>query len=744
MNSLGTDMGATETDYEEDEGPTHEEVEAMRLKRQAVLSDILAMRGRWIEYRLNSGVEERWRKATRLYFGADIGKVNDFTETLKSGPARKPAATQNRSKVSINIVRPKVDQAVSRLCEIMLPINDSNFGLDATPVADAVADMVGDKRPTIDPATGQPTGFTAEVEAEAISQAARNSVEKHEKVIQDQHAECSYDAQLRLAMEDYCRLGTMIIEGPMPQSVQVVRWAPGSDGQMRKIIESKVNPVSRRRDPWDVWFSPDCGNDHQRGGGYWVRIMVSRKELRRLKEQPGFSAEDIESVLKESPTRVTAESRTKTVVNRDSSYELFVYHGEIEPEQFASCTALDDEDHGEVEFGIVMIINNKMVGAMPSWIDDGKLPVSVACYRATDDSPYGLGIPDEQEDQQAVVQGAWRQLMDHGRYTVGTQFVMRRKGLTPATNPGSYQFEPNRMWLADDSVSDVRQVMTAIDVPSHLGDYLNIVKAAMEYADVESNMPQMLSGSGGGNAHETLGGMELLFNNASTTLRHRVRTLDDCITGPQVSGYYAWNMDFHPDPSIKVEAKVITKGSTVLLEKDIQNKMTVNLAAVLQNPKYAEFVDPEKELNIVLRSMKIRPEEVKKSAQQIKQAQDNPQQPAPDPKIVAAQMNLESKKMDIADSQQQREFEAGRNNQELEFRRENLAYNTMREDKEFEIAMTDMSIKRDTSLIKIDADTMKSREGIIAKQRMEALKIDAQNQRFNAESALRVSTGQGI
>ena len=68
----------------------------------------------------------------------------------------------------------------------------------------------------------------------------------------------------------------------------------------------------------------------------------------------------------------------------------------------------------------------------------------------------------------------------------------------------------------------------------------------------------------------------------------------------------------------------------------------------------------------------------------------------------------------------------------------------MREDKEFEIAMTDMSIKRDTSLIKIDADTMKSREGIIAKQRMEALKIDAQNQRFNAESALRVSTGQGI
>lgn len=724
--------------------------EKMREERKAVLDDLIAMRGRWIEYRRNTGVEDRWRKATRLYFGADIAKTNEFTETLKNGPSKPKAASSGptRSRVSINIVRPKVDQAVARICEIMLPVDDSNFGLTATPVADAVAELVGDQRPTLDPRTGQPTGFTADIEAKSISEAAAESVAKHEKVIQDQHAECGYDAQLRLAFEDYCRLGTAVVEGPIPEAQRRVRWQAGTDGVMRKVVEVKVVPVSRRRDCWDVWFSPDCGNDHQRGGGYWSRRMVSRKELRALREQPGYSTADIDAVLKETPTRVNAAARVKTLVTQDSSYELFIWHGEIEPEQYRCCTILDEREEGEeedeVEFGIVMIVNDKMIGAMPSWIDDGKLPVSVACWRATDDSPYGLGIPDEQEDQQAVVASAWRQLMDHGRFTVGTQFIMRRDGLTPATNPGSYAYEPNRVWLAGKDIDDVRKAMAAVDVPNHLAEYLAVVKAAMEFADTESNMPQLLAGSGGGNAHETLGGMSMLFNNATTTLRHRVRTLDDNITDPQVSGYYDWNMSFHPDPSIKVEAKVVAKGSTVLLEKDIQNQMTINLATILQNPKYAPFIDDEKELDIILRAMKVRPEDVKKDAAAIEESKANPPEAQPDPKIVAAGMNLEAKKMDIADSEQQRQFEADRNNQELAFRRENLAYNSRREDQEFTIAMNDQAIKRDATLIKIDADVMKSREGIIAKQRMQALDIDAQNQRMNAELATKYSMGSGI
>lgn len=733
-----------------------EYVESLRQRRQGVLDDMIKMRNRWMEYRRNSGVEQRWRKASALYFGIDLEQSKtELEDVLKNGPSRRSRAKPNRSRVKVNIVRPKVDQAVARLCEILLPVDDSNFGLSPTPVADAVAELIGNKTPTIDPATGQPTGFTADEEARAIGEAAAESVAKMEKVIQDQHAECGYDAQLRMGIEDYCRLGTMIVEGPVPMASKRVRWAAGSDGQFRKIVETKLEPISRRLDLWDTWFSPDCGNDHQRGGGYWVRRMVSRKDLRALREQPGFSAADIDAVLKETPTRVAgAESRVKrTVVTEDSSYELFIWHGDIEPDRFRDCVCLDESEldgegnaiEQEVERGLVMICNERLVGALESWLEPGDpMPVSVACWRATDDSPYGLGIPDEQDDQQSVVNGAWRQLMDHGRYTVGVQFVRKKGGINPATDAGDITPTPNRMWDADDSVEDVRKAFAAIDVPSHLSDYLNIVKTAMEYADTESNMPALLSGSNTGNAHETLGGMAMLFNNATTTLRHRVRVLDDKITDTQVAGYYDWNMSFHPDSSIKAEAKVVTKGSTVLLEKDIQNQMTLQAAALLQNPKYEKFIDPEKELDILLRAMKMNPVQLKRAAAEVKQLEENPPQPPADPRIVAAQMNMQAKQLDIEDRQRQREFEERRNQDELGFRQENLLYNKDREDKEYRIAMTDQAIKRDATLLKIDADVLKTREGIIAKQRMQALQIDAENQRMNAELATKAQMGSGI
>lgn len=754
MNSSATDITLVEYD-----GQTMSEAEyAQRLmeKRNGVLQDMLDMRNRWMEYRRNSGVEQRWRKASMLYFGYDLDQSkSELEETLKNGPSRRSRAKPNRSRVRINIIRPKVDQAVARLCEIMLPVDGSNFGLEPTPVADAVAELVGVNKPTIDPRTGQPTGFTADEEAVAITSAAAESVAKMEKVIQDQQAECGYNAQIRLGMEDMCRLGTKIIEGPVPQLQRRTRWAAGSDGQFRKVVQNVMQPISRRIDLWDVWFSPDCGNDHQRGAGYWKRVMVSRKELRELKRQPGFSAADIDAVLRQTPSRVAgAEGRVKkTNITEDSSYEMFVWHGEIEPEKYEACTCLDEpelDDDGnpiddEVSTGLIMICNERLIGAMPSWIEPGeKMPVSVACWRATDDSPYGLGIPDEQEDQQSVVNAAWRQLMDHGRYTVGVQFIRKKKGVNPAIDRDDLTPTPNRMWDADDSVEDVRKAMAAIDVPSHLGDYLNIVKAAMEYSDTESNMPALLSGSNTGNAHETLGGMAMLFNNATTTLRHRVRGLDDNITDPQVQGYYNWNMDFHPDPKIKAEAKVITKGSTVLLEKDIQNQLTLQAAAVLQNPKYEKFIDPEKELDILLRAMKMRPESLKRDAAEVKQLQENPPPAPQDPKIVAAEMNMKAKELDIADRKEQRAFEAVRNQAELGFRHENLRYNSEREDMEYRIAMNDQAIKRDTALIKLDADVLKSREGIIAKQRMQALQIDAENQRMNAELATKARMGSGI
>ena len=93
---------------------------------------------------------------------------------------------------------------------------------------------------------------------------------------------------------------------------------------------------------------------------------------------------------------------------------------------------------------------------------------------------------------------------------------------------------------------------------------------------------------------------------------------------------------------------------------------------------------------------------------------------------------------------QQRAFEQSRNESELMLKREQLTYNSQREQAEFEIAQTDSAIQRDMTIAKLGQDAQLTREQIAAKERLEALKIDNERQIFNAEAALRVRTGAGI
>ena len=133
------------------------------------------MRDKWVQARATlTDVEKRWRKNTDLYYGDNINTPNEFENTLRNGPPARKAQDGNRSRVVINIVRPKVDQAISRMCEILFPVDDRNWGLKPTPLPE-LATMVGNDTPTVDPMTGQPTGLTANDEADAIMQAAKEA-----------------------------------------------------------------------------------------------------------------------------------------------------------------------------------------------------------------------------------------------------------------------------------------------------------------------------------------------------------------------------------------------------------------------------------------------------------------------------------------------------------------------------------------------------------------------------------------
>jgi len=701
------------------------------------------MRDKWVQHRASHDVEKRWRRNAQLYFGERTESTGEFENTLRNGPPARKVTDGNRSRVVINIVRPKVDQAIARMCEILFPVDDRNWDIKPTPIPE-IADMTGDQRPTVDPATGQPTGMTANDEANIVMEAAKKAAEAMRNSIDDSLTECEYNGESRKMVENGVRLGTGIMYGPFPARQTSKVWLPQPDGTQTLQYNEDIVPASQSLDPWDVWFDPACGNDHQRGRGFWMRRNVTRKELRGVVGLPGYDTESIREVLRTSPNRIrVAEGRVMRDVIQEDSYEMWTYHGEIEPDEMLTLTERTGDPISDVSFGVLVMVNDKVIGAMPSWVADETLPVDVWCWRKSDDSPYGYGLPDELEHQQRVVNSAWRQVMDNGRTSLGGQIVMK-KGLVIPQN-GSYEITPNKIWLAKDDLEDVRQAFSVFEFNSHLQELLAIAQAAMGFADTEANMPQILGGQQG-SAPETVGGMVMLYNNANAVLRQRVKLYDDNITRPHIGRYYDWKMANDPEPAIKGDYEVDARGSTALIERDIQNQALLNLANITNNPRYTPHLKEREELRAILKAFKVNPDELMKTEDQFSQDQQAmAEQGAPqDPKIATEEMRMQAKQLDLQDRDKQRNFELTKQERELLVREKTLAYNIERERAESEQSAIDNQLTRDLAIAKLESTNQFDRENLAAKERLEMIKIQDGRERFNAEAALKVRQGSGI
>ena len=115
-------------------------------------------------------------------------------------------------------------------------------------------------------------------------------------------------------------------------------------------------------------------------------------------------------------------------------------------------------------------------------------------------------------------------------------------------------------------------------------------------------MPLIVRGAASSGA---VGSDQLQTNAATTILRRLAKNFDDHITRPHLSNYFRWLKEFGP---VQVnEAIIHARGSSVLVERDIQAQALIQLVQLSQNPIYnmdpalvakewviTQRIDPEK------------------------------------------------------------------------------------------------------------------------------------------------------
>ena len=308
-----------------DDQVTDPDPELLKEDRLAKLGRELSKRRQeWVRARRSSGVEKRWKNDWDQYNGLD--PVNtaaaSMMDSVQQGgfPAagRKDSKPQ-RSKVFVNITRPKTNAAVARLQEMLFPTDDRNWGLTLAPVdepADPIHPFVTPAQPAapqsapadvsmgsqagpaatsgsdqpapqgsdqsvpqgVSAAQGQPSqsagglppsdGSLTDAEYTKLLQreASQKALNAMQDEIDSQLDEAQYNAIGRQVLHYAGVMGTGVIKGPIVVNRMRKMWQPMGDIHVLKMVEEK-KPSLECIDPRHIFPDPGCGNNIHNGSG---------------------------------------------------------------------------------------------------------------------------------------------------------------------------------------------------------------------------------------------------------------------------------------------------------------------------------------------------------------------------------------------------------------------------------------------------------------------------------------------
>lgn len=632
---------------------------AQRLRDLSLL--LVSKRQEAVDGRASSGVEEIWTEDEEAYEGIDDANRSEsrvMKPTSSSGGLmRTRAASVTRSTVFIRLTTQYVDSAAARVSDMLLPTDDRCFEIKATPVPDLMG-LLDDQTPVtenglpaIRPATPQDTNviqgpnnvpavqITVGDKAQQELDKANESAKKAQTQIDDWLVECQWHAEKRKSIHDRAKLGVSVMKGPFPQKKRTTKMQMVS-GRSALVVLEEIKPASKRIDPWNFYPDPACGEDIHNGNYTFEKDFLTDKQLRALVGVPGYLEEEIKECLKEGPQKAYAEGNKKKNQADSDLYQVWYYHGEIKIADLrAAGYDFQGEDEGKSDEdslpAVMTMVNDRVIKAALNILDSGSFPYDVCVWQVRSGSWVGLGVARQLREAQGGLNAAVRNLMDNAALSGGPMLIVNRNLIQPVVK-GDWTLTPRKVFETTedaDNTTDVRQALVAVNIPSMQNELMQIIEFFLKMAEQTTGMPMLLQGQTG-NAPDTLGGQLLANNNASTVLRRLARLDDDCSTEPHIRRYYEYLLLHGDDDSAKGNFQIDARGSSALVERDIQNHATLQILQFATNPAFG--IDPYKAAAEAMKAQRLDPKRFQISEEEMEQRKKNP--PPPAPVVQAAQV----------------------------------------------------------------------------------------------------------
>ena len=589
--------------------------------------------------------EERWLRAYRNYRGV-YGPDVQFTSSEKS-------------KVFVKVTKTKTLAAYGQIVDVLFGNNKFPLTINPSVLPDGVADAV---HINIDPNAEKATdvlrdSFTKETtkpyligpdtdlkpgetmadlrrklgpvedKVEPVSEKiiegdgstptsvtfhpAMVAAKKMEKKIHDQLNESGASKHLRSMAFEMALLGTGVMKGPFATDKEYPNW--DDNGEYDPLI--KTVPSTNHVSAWN--FYPDPVASSMDDAEYVIeRHKMSRNQLRSLKGRPYFIDEAIESAIDSGPDYVRKHWEMKmedddTAPSDTERWQVLEFWGYVDVdilEENGIKIPAEMKELDEVSANI-WIVNGKVIRCVLNPFKPARIPYYAVPYEHNPYSFFGVGIAENMDDTQTLMNGFMRMAVDNAVLSGNLLIEIDETNLVPGQDMSVY---PGKVFRRQGGAPG--QAIFGTKFPNVAGENMQLFDKARVLADESTGFPSFAHGQTGvSGVGRTASGISMLMSAANGSIRTVVKNVDDYLLAPIGRAFFAFNMQFDFDEGIRGDLEVKANGTESLMANEVRSQRLMQFLQVASNPMLAPFAKMDYIVREIAKSMDLDPDKVTNS-----------------------------------------------------------------------------------------------------------------------------------
>ena len=584
--------------------------------------------------------EKRWLQAYRNYRGL-YGPEMAFRDSEKS-------------KVFVKVTKTKVLAAFGQIIEVLFSSGKFPIGVTPTSMPEGAPEYayLDPNKKEQDPQElkqespygfpgdggGLPAGATAESLMKDLAQQYENlgfeegdapdlktqpqiepaamAAAKMQKVIHDQLEETDAISVMRHVFFEMALLGTGILKGPFNYNEVINRWVDNPQtGEREYAPDTKLVPKLEAVSCWD--FYPDPHAVNMEDAEYVIqRHVLNRSQMRDLINRPLFREEAIRAcfAMGENYTPRSYESslqdrENQTDLDKDR-FEVYEYWG-IMDKAFVEEAGLSvievEDDVTEVQVNAWVSSSGQVLRLALNPFTPERLPYSVCPYELNPYQFFGIGIPENMDDSQQIMNGHARMAIDNLALAGNLVFDIDETMLVPGQDMSVY---PGKIFRRQSGMPG--QSIHGVKFPSTANENMMMFDRFRQLADEATGMPSYSHGQTGiQSTTRTAAGMSMLMGASALNIKTVIKNIDDYLLRPLGESLFSWNMQFNENsPKIIGDIEIKARGTSALMQKEVRSQRLMTFMQTASNPSLAPFVKWHTILSEIAKTLDIDPDKV--------------------------------------------------------------------------------------------------------------------------------------